>query len=148
MEKSDWCQVNSCTTKNYIVLFISIVTKINTRNFPVIMPFLRHIVEQRIETLYCSLLISLKIKVATHNIRYSFLCINVLPWCLKCCDFINLDKITTFTVSTIEVLQGAHLSLNGFPHQRFSQDSFAFSAILRVNGIGHSVAKAIVTIAI
>ena len=29
----------------------------------------------------------------------------------------------------IEVLQGARLSLNGFSHHRFSQDSLAFSAI-------------------
>ena len=48
----------------------------------------------------------------------------------------------------IEVLQGARLSLNGFSHHRFSQDSLAFSAILRVNGIGRSMAKTIVTIAI
>ena len=49
---------------------------------------------------------------------------------------------------SIEVLQGARLSLNGFSHHRFSQDSLAFSAILRVNGIGRSMAKTIVTIAI
>ena len=48
----------------------------------------------------------------------------------------------------IEVLQGARLSLNGFSHHRFSQDSLAFSAILWVNGIGRSMAKTIVTIAI
>ena len=49
---------------------------------------------------------------------------------------------------TIEVLQGARLSLNGFSHHRFSTYSLAFSAILRVNGIGHSIAKTIVTISI
>ena len=48
----------------------------------------------------------------------------------------------------IEVLQGTHLSLNGFPHHQFSQDSFAFSAILRVNSIGCSMVKAIVAIEI
>ena len=48
----------------------------------------------------------------------------------------------------MEVLQGARLSLNGFSHHRFCQDSLAFLAILRVNGIGRSMAKTIVTIAI
>ena len=37
---------------------ISIVTKISIRNFPIIMPYLCHIVEQPIDRLYCSLLIS------------------------------------------------------------------------------------------
>ena len=45
-----------------------------------------------------------------------------------------------------EVLQGTRLSLNGLSHHRFSQDSLVFSAILRVNSIGHSMAKTIVTI--
>ena len=40
-----------------------------------------------------------------------------------------------------EVLQGTRLSLNGFSHHLFSQDSLAFSAILRVNGIRRSMAK-------
>ena len=48
----------------------------------------------------------------------------------------------------IEVLQDARLSLNGFSHHLFSQDSLTFSAILRVNGIGRSMAKTIATIAI
>ena len=43
----------------------------------------------------------------------------------------------------IEVLQGARLSLNGFSYYRFSQDSPAFPSILRVNGIGRSMAKTI-----
>ena len=46
------------------------------------MPYLRHIVEQPIDRLYCSLLISLKMKVhiiyvIPYNICYSFLCIIV-----------------------------------------------------------------------
>ena len=48
----------------------------------------------------------------------------------------------------IAVLQGARLNLNGFSHHRFSQDSLTFSAILRVNCIGRSMAKTIVTIVI
>ena len=39
------------------------VTKINIRNFPIIMLYLHHIVEQSIDRLYCSLLILLKMKV-------------------------------------------------------------------------------------
>ena len=50
---------------------------------------------------------------------------------------------------TIEVLQGVRLKLNGFLCYRFfSLDSLAFSAILRVNGIIHYIAKTIVTILI
>ena len=59
--------------------------------------------------------------------------------------YINIqDKAT----SVIEVLQGARLSLNGFSYHQFSPDSFTFSTILRVSGIGRSMAKTIVTIAI
>ena len=57
-------------------------------------------------------------------------------------------KSSAWRIYMIEVLQGARLSLNGFSHHRLCQDSLAFSAILRVNGIGRSMAKTIVTIAI
>ena len=60
----------------------------------------------------------------------------------------NYNYILSALNAVIEVLQGTRLSLNGFPHHRFYQDFFAFSAILRVNGIGRSMAKTIVTIAI
>ena len=50
--------------------------KINFRNFPIIMPYLHHIVEQPIDGLYCSLLVSFKDEGA-YNIYYSFLCTNV-----------------------------------------------------------------------
>ena len=33
------------------------------RNLPVIMPYLRHIVEQPIKRFYCSLLVSLKVRI-------------------------------------------------------------------------------------
>ena len=59
-----------------------------------------------------------------------------------------LQYLKTGTANIIEVLQDARLSLNGFPHPQFSQDSLAFSAILRVNGISHFMAKPIITIVI
>ena len=46
-----------------ISFFISIATKMNLRNFLIIMPYLRHIVEQPMDRLYFILLISLKIKL-------------------------------------------------------------------------------------
>ena len=65
--------------------------------------------------------------------------------CYKGQLYINIqDKAT----SVIEVLQGARLSLNGFSYHQFSPDSLTFSTILRVSGIGRSMAKTIVTIAI
>ena len=42
------------------------------RNFPVIMPYLRHIVEQPIERFYCSLLISLKVRIRMIYVIDSF----------------------------------------------------------------------------
>ena len=69
---------------------------------------------------------------------------SAMPWDL----FIYKAEVDLSTHWHIGVLQGTCLSLNGFSHHRFSQDSLAFSAILRVNGIGLSMAKTIVTIAI
>ena len=58
-------------------------------------------------------------------------------------------KSSFMLVQNVRLLpEGARLSLNGCSHHRFSQDSLAFSAILRVNGIRRSMAKTIVTIAI
>ena len=57
-----------------------------------------HIVEQPIDKLYCSLLISLKMMVC---IMLFFSLYKRLPWCLKCCAFINLGKINAFTLYTI-----------------------------------------------
>ena len=42
------------------------------RNFPLIMPYLRHIIEQPIERFYCSLLVSLKVRIRTIYVVDSF----------------------------------------------------------------------------
>ena len=59
--------------------------------------------------------------------------------------YISSISVWTSIDFLIEILQGAHLNSNGFPYHRFSQDSLTFSAILRVSGIGRSMAKTIVT---
>ena len=55
------------------------------------MPYLRHIAEQGIDRL--------RMKA---RIIYAILSLyKCLPWCLKCCAFINLGEINAFTLSTI-----------------------------------------------
>ena len=69
-------------------------------------------------------------------------------WANQSFQSLGEENVSKFIIANIEVLHSARLSLNGFSLHRFSQDSLAFSAILRVNGIGRSMAKTIVTIAI
>ena len=57
---------------NFIEIFGNYSNKKFLRDFPVIMPYLRHIVEQPIERFYCSLLVSLKARIRTIYVVDSF----------------------------------------------------------------------------
>ena len=62
-EKIDEClyvfyrYLDTALTRPFIS-YTSVATKINTRNFLIVIPYLRYIVEQPIDRLYCSILIS------------------------------------------------------------------------------------------
>ena len=64
------------------------------RNFPVIMLYLRHIVEQPIKRLYCSLLFSLKVRIRMIYIMLLILSYNEHLPRLKCSTFVNLAEIS------------------------------------------------------
>ena len=59
----------ACT---YIEIFGNHSDEKCVRNFPFIMPYFCHIVEQPIKTFYCSLLISLKVRIRMIYVIDSF----------------------------------------------------------------------------
>ena len=62
----------SLTFCSTIEIFRKYSNKKCLSNFPVIMPYLRHIVEQPIERFYCSLLVSLKVRIHMMYVIDSF----------------------------------------------------------------------------